>query len=116
MAVHLLAADHDRIGREEPRTDNMTRLNCPRCIRAAHDRREIMTQLKETFTVDATKANTVVLTLNREQAAKLAEVLSTCTDDSVLRLDWDEPETADLVKDLNGQILSSLDGTSGVRS
>jgi hypothetical protein len=112
MAIHLAAADHPQIGPEEPRTDDTGRLNCPRCIRTVHTQNGAImmaSPLAAAFTVTADQPDRVVLTLNREQAAKLAEVLGTCVDDSVIRLDWDEPESADLVQDLNGRILNALD-------
>jgi len=69
-----------------------------------------MTALKDTFTVDTAQADRVVITLNRAQAEKLAEILETCVDDSTVRLDWDEPDTADLIQDLAAHTRDKLNG------
>lgn len=69
-----------------------------------------MGKLTDEFNIDASRAVRVVFTLNREQAEKLAEVLETCVDDDVVRNDWDEPESADLVQDLAAHTRDVLNG------
>lgn len=73
-----------------------------------------MGKLTDEFTVDASQAGRVIVTMNREQAEKLAEVLETCVDDATIRSDWDEPEAADLIQDLPAHIRDVLNGPKEV--
>jgi ApbE superfamily uncharacterized protein (UPF0280 family) len=70
-------------------------------------------RMTDTFSVTAAEADSVTITLNRAQAAALAETLALNVDDDTVRYDNNEPERADLVRDLARDILTITDGVVG---
>ena len=67
-----------------------------------------VTPMTSAVDVKPTSHGDVHLTMTNEQLVKLTEVLDTCVDDDVLRLDWNEPETADFVRALTDAVREAM--------